>query len=146
MAGYVGARQRTGVLSRRGGSGARTTARVHAPSTTTGDGRRAVDMPRRGLRGVTAVRAQRRQARIGYVMIGIVVAFLLGLFSLSQTVHVSAMDYDLDGLLGARQQLDAVGRDLRATIARLGSEPAIRRQALDAGLTPVIEPVVLPAR
>jgi hypothetical protein len=150
MAGYVGTQARSGGL---GARRARLSAssllpvpvRLQAPSRLSGDAR-AADMPRRRLRGVSAVRAQGRQTRVGYVMIGIVVAFVIGLFSLSQTVRVSAMDYDLDALLVNRQQLESTSRDLRATLARLGSEPSIRRQALDAGLGQVLDPLVLPAR
>jgi hypothetical protein len=146
MAGYVGTRPSGGIFSPRRAAppaGGRPAPLVDRPGRPRG---RALDLPRRRLRGVTAVRAQRRQARVGYVMIAIVVAFLLGLFSMSQTVRVSAMDYDLDGLVMARQALDATGRDLRADLARLGGEPAVRRQALDAGLAPMVEPVVVPVR
>jgi hypothetical protein len=146
MAGYVGTRPSGGIFSPRRTAplpGGRPAPNVDRPGRQRG---RAVDLPRRSVRGVTAVRAQRRQARVGYVMIAIVVAFLLGLFSLSQTIRVSAMDYDLDGLVIARQQLDATSRDLRADLARLGGEPAVRRQAFDAGLAPMVEPVVVPVR
>ncbi len=143
MAGYVGAR-RQGVFGPRTAAPSRPAARATRDERSTPLERRAVDLPRRGVRGVTAVRAQRRQARLGFLMIGIVVAFLLGLFSLSQTVRVSAMDFDLDGLVEAGQQLEATSRDLRADLVRLGSEPAVRRQANDAGLAPMVAPVVVP--
>ncbi len=154
MTGFVGARprgafgarggfgSRGGAHARRLGSGGRADGRVESAAADRG----TTHLPRRTLRGVTAIRAQRRQTRVGYAMIGIVVAFLLGLFSLSQTVRVSAMDYDLNSLTANRQQLEAMGRDLRATLARLSSEPAIARRALDAGMQPVMDPVVLPAR
>ena len=144
MTGYIGTRPQAGAFGARRDGHVRAighAARVAGPAD-----RGTQALPRRQFRGVTAVRAQRRQTRIGYAMIGIVVAFLLGLFSLSQTVRVSAMSYDLNDLTSNSQQLDAVSRDLRATLARLGSEPVIRRQAQSSGLTPVLVPLVIQAR
>jgi hypothetical protein len=107
---------------------------------------RAADLPRRRLRGATAVRSRRRQGRVGFAVVGIVVVFLLGLFSLSQTVRVSATDFDVDRLMAARAELLANERDLIANLSSLGSEPAIRRLALDAGLGQLVNPLVVPAR
>ena len=89
---------------------------------------------------------RRRQGRVGLMVVGIVVVFLLGLFSLSQTVRVSATDFDLDRLMAARSALQSNERDLIANLSRLGSEPAIRQQALDAGLGQLVDPLVVPAR
>ena len=36
--------------------------------------------------------------------------------------------------------------DLRNELNRLGKAPAIRKQAIDAGLGPLPEPVIIPAR
>jgi hypothetical protein len=83
---------------------------------------------------------------VGLTVVGIVVVFLLGLFSLSQTVRVSATDFDLDRLIAARAALQSNERDLIANLSRLGSEPAIRQQALDAGLGQLVDPLVVPAR
>jgi hypothetical protein len=139
MAGYAGARTRIGTpVPRRRQS-------LHegggAPATS-----RAEVLPRRGVRGATAVRSRRRQGQAGMVIVGIVVIFLLGLFSLSQTVRVSATDMDVDRLIAARQEFVASEQDLVADLSRLGSEPAIRKLALDAGLGQLIDPLVVPAR
>jgi hypothetical protein len=140
MAGYAGARPRSGVLAPRG--------REEAPVTRRGTIRsdRAVDLPRRGLRGASAVRSRRRQGRVGLLIVGIVVIFLLGLFSLTQTVSVSATEFDVDRLIAARQELEANERDMVADLSRLGREPAIRKLALDAGLGQLVDPLVVPAR
>jgi len=140
MAGYAGARPRSGVLAPR--------RRDEMPVTrrgTTGS-QRAVDFPRRGLRGASAVRSRRRQGRVGFLIVGIVIIFLLGLFSLTQTVRVSATEYDVDRLIAARQQLEATERDMVADLSRLGREPAIRQLALGAGLGQLVDPLVVPAR
>jgi hypothetical protein len=140
MAGYAGARPRSGVLAQR--------RREEAPVTRRGTIRsdRAVDLPRRGLRGASAVRSRRRQGRVGLLIVGIVVIFLLGLFSLTQTVSVSATEFDVDRLIAARQELEANERDMVADLSRLGREPAIRKLALDAGLGQLVDPLVVPAR
>ncbi len=126
MAVYEGARPRPGlVLPRRQGIG------VGA-------------VPRRRLRGV--VRAERRPRRLGLVLGGIVVGFLLAFFSLAQTVRVAATGYEAERFATELEQLDARARDLRSDLNRLGREPAVRKQATDLGLVPLGDPLVLPAR
>lgn len=140
MAGYAGARQRLGIPAPR--------RRAETPVEWRGTPRsdRAADLPRRDARGASAVRSRRRQGRVGLGIVGIVVVFLLGLFSLSQTVRVSATDFDVDRMIAAREELLANERDLVADLSRLGREPAIRKQALDAGLGQLVDPLVVPAR
>ena len=75
---------------------------------------------RRRVRG--AFRAGRRTNRLGIVLGGIVVAFMLAFFSLAQEVRVSATGLDIGRLQVERQRLDAPGRG-----ARFGREPARSR-------------------
>ena len=140
MAGYAGARPRSGILAPR----RRAETALERRGTPRSD--RAADLPRRSLRGASAVRSRRRQGRVGFAIVGIVVIFLLGLFSLSQTVRVSATDFDVDRLIAARSELLANERNLVADLSRQGREPAIRKLALDAGLGQLINPLVVPAR
>jgi hypothetical protein len=77
---------------------------------------------------------------------GIVIAFLLAFFSLAQTVTVSATTYDVDQLLDDRQRLEAQALQVRSDLDRLGREPAIRKQAIDAGFGQLADPVVVTAR
>jgi hypothetical protein len=140
MAGYAGARLRSGILAPR----RRAETAVERRGTPRSD--RAADLPRRSLRGASAVRSRRRQGRVGFAIVGIVVIFVLGLFSLSQTVRVSATDFDVDRLIAARSELLANERNLVADLSRLGREPAIRKLALDAGLGQLINPLVVPTR
>jgi hypothetical protein len=101
-------------------------------------------LPRRRLRG--AIRANRRASRTGLALGGIVVAFLLAFFSLAQDVRVSATTYDIDRLQLERDRLLAQEQEVRSDLSRLGQEPAIRKLSIDAGLTQLGEPLVLPAR
>jgi hypothetical protein len=127
MAVYQGARQRVVVLPRR------PRAELRAPA-----------IPRRRARA--AVRARRGPSRISILLAAIVVAFAGAFFSLSQDIRVSATGYELDRLATTHQRLDARAQDLRNELNRLGKAPAIRKQAIDAGLGPLPEPEIIPAR
>jgi hypothetical protein len=101
----------------------------------------APTLPRRRMRG--AVRARRRTNPLSLLLGGIVVAFMLAFFSLAQSVHVAATGYDINRLLDQRQTLLDRKQELLSDLNRLGSEPAIRQQALEAGLGQLSDPLVL---
>jgi len=126
MAVYEGARPRTISLPR-------------GPRIATGP-----RLERRRVR--VALRAGRRTNRLGVALGAIVVAFMLAFFSLAQQVPVAATGLDIGRLEFERQRLDDTAADVRSDLNRLGREPAIRKQALDAGLGQLSEPLVLPAR
>jgi Tfp pilus assembly protein PilN len=90
-----------------------------------------------------AVRARRRSNRLPLLLGGIVVAFMLAFFSLAQTVRVAATGYDINRLLDEQQSLLDRKQELLSDLNRLGSEPAIRQQALEAGLGQLTDPLVL---
>jgi cell division protein FtsL len=132
MAVYQGARApRTVVIPR--GAPAPRVAVPQAPS-----------LPRRRMR--TAVRARRGSSRISILLALIVVLFAGAFFSLSQDIRVSATGYEMDRLAAQKMQLDNRVEDLRNELNRLGKAPAIRKQAIDAGMGPLPEPVVITAR
>lgn len=102
-------------------------------------------LPRRRARA--AVRARRNvSARPGLLLAVIVVAFMLAFFSLAQQVHVSATGLDIGRLELEGQRLDDTITDVRSDLNRLGREPAIRKQAIDAGLGQLSDPLVIQAR
>ena len=129
MAVYQAARPQSAFLSRR---------------TARGDSLASPALPRRRIRG--AVRAQRQGGRVGIILGGIVITFLLAFFWLAQTVGVSATSYDIDQRAAERDRLQAQVRDLQADLNRLGHEPAIRKQAIDAGFNQLGEAEELSAR
>lgn len=135
MAGYAGARPRTGLLGR-----AAPRSRGIAP------GRSTTDLPRRNVRGSAATRAQQRTGRTGFLAAAIVVTFGLGFVSLAQTVRVSATGIERDRLDAERTLLLAEQQEIKSDLYRLGREPAVRKQALDAGLGQLLDPLVIPAR
>lgn len=92
------------------------------------------------------LRAARRPTRVGLVLAAIAVVFTGAFVSLSQSVRVSATSYDVVRLASQRDRLAAQRQEIRSDLLRLGSEPAIRKLALDAGLGQLDSPLVLPAR
>ena len=125
MAVYSGARPRSSLLPQR--------SRVVDRPT----------LPRRRIRG--AVRARRQTNRLAFVLGGIVLAFLLAFFSLAQTVRVSATGYDLERLGRERDALLVRKQELTTDLNRLSQEPAVRKLAIDAGLTQLAAPIVVGA-
>jgi ABC-type sugar transport system permease subunit len=101
-------------------------------------------LPRRRVRG--AVRARRRTNRLAFVLGGIVLVFVLAFFSLAQTVRVSATGYDLARLGAEREALMMRKQELLTDLNRLGQEPAVRKLAIDAGLTQLSTPIVVGGR
>ena len=127
MAIYEGARQRTIVLPRV------PRLAVDAPA-----------LPRRRVR--SAVRARRGTSRIGLLLGVIVVAFVCAFFSLSQSVRVSELRYEAEQLKAQQKDLQDRAQDIQNDLNRLAKAPAIRKLAGDAGLGPLSEPLIIPAR
>lgn len=100
---------------------------------------RPVALPRR--RQAARVRAGRRASRVGIAMAGILVAFLLGLFYLTQTVRVAATNYDIDSLLDQRDRTTQQLQSIQGDIARLGAEVVVTGRAQGLGLGPLGAPV-----
>jgi hypothetical protein len=147
MAVYHASRPRAGVLGTRADAG--MAGRVALPPAGLTRRRISLDedvaaLPRRRAR--QTVRAGRRPNRVGLALGGIAIAFLLAFFSLAQTVRVSATGYDIDQLLVQQEQLVGQRQELLSDLNRLGREPAIRKQAIDLGLSQLVEPLVVPAR
>lgn len=131
MAVYQGARQRAIVLPR-------------APRIGVGIGAGAPALPRRRRRA--AVRARRGPSRLAVLLAAIVVAFSGAFFSLSQDIRVSATGYETDHLANEAQQLQDAAADARNNLNRLGKAPAIKTLAVDYGLGPLAEPLVVQPR
>jgi hypothetical protein len=101
-------------------------------------------LPRRRMR--TAVRARRAPSRISLLLGAIVIAFVCAFFSLAQSVRVTELQYETDRLAAARGQLELRGQEIQNDVNRLAKGPAVRKQAIDAGLGPLSEPLIIPAR
>jgi hypothetical protein len=134
---YQGARQRTTIVLPRA-------PRLGHVRGAAGTVPVAGTLPRRRAR--SAVRARRGASRVSLLLGAIVIAFAAAFFSLSQDIRVSATGYELDRLATQQRLLDDHADDLHNELNRLGKAPAIRKKAIDAGLGPLREPIVIPAR
>ncbi len=94
----------------------------------------------------TTSRTAGRRLPVGSLLGGIVLVFVLAFFSLAQSIRVSASNYATDRLTVERERLQSRQRELQADLNRLGSEPAVRKLAFDAGLGQLDAAIVLPAR
>jgi hypothetical protein len=128
-------------------------APLQAAALTTRQGQLTLDWDRRPAmesvprrRSRATLRAGRRGRRLGLLLGGIALAFLLAFFSLAQTVRLTATDYEVDRLQADQARLQAQQQELVSDLNRLGREPAIRKQAIDLGLFPLADPIVIPSR
>jgi len=146
MAAYQGARRRATLplgldalaAPRRKGGGAVDDAVVRRPAGRA----RAVG----GRRAASAARTRSRPPSVGIALTAIVIVFSAAFLSLSQSVRVAATGYDIVRLVSEHDRLQAIRQDLQSDVLRLRSEPAIRKQALDAGLGQLAAPLVINAR
>ncbi|MEO5704208.1 MAG: hypothetical protein ABIZ52_06565, partial [Candidatus Limnocylindrales bacterium] len=97
-------------------------------------------------RTAAAGRPRARPSSIGIALAAIVIVFSAAFLSLSQSVRVAATGYDIVRLVSEHERLEAIRQDLTSDVVRLRSEPAIRKQALDAGLGQLGAPLLIPAR
>lgn len=104
----------------------------------------ASTLPRR--RQPARRRAARGASRVGLSLAAILVAFLLGLFYLTQTIGAAASSYDIDTLMASRDHLDRQLQSVEGDIARWGAEPAIVTAAQAAGLSQLGAPIRVAGR
>ncbi|MGH2407340.1 MAG: hypothetical protein ACRDF7_04565 [Candidatus Limnocylindrales bacterium] len=110
-------------------------ARRGAPPLALHRGRRSA-----GLAGVSD------GDRITLLLGGLLVAFLLGLFYLSQTLGVATTDYEIDTLLNQRIDLGRQIRSVEGDLARWGAEPAVVSGAQAIGFDRLGDPERFAAR
>ena len=97
-------------------------------------------------RARTAVRAGRRANRVGLLLGAIAIIFVLGFFSLAQTVQVSTTGVDIDRLTNQQAALEGQRQQVISDLNRLGGASAIRRLGIDLGLDLLGNPLIVPAR
>jgi hypothetical protein len=150
MAVYQGARQRAPLpLGLDGLTAAGRAPRGEAAvarRTTTARGRAASTRASAGRSTATRAIGRSRPSSVGIALAAIVIVFIAAFLSLSQSVRVAATGYDIVRLVSERDRLTAIKQDLQSDVDRLRGEPAIRKQALDAGLGQLGAPLHIPAR
>jgi cell division protein FtsB len=150
MAVYEGARRRAplplgldGLTRDRGAGRAERDARSDRSDRAGNASARRTTAARRPAR---AARRRTRPSTIGIALGAIVLVFSAAFLSLSQSVRVAATGYDIVRLASEHDRLTAIRQDLQSNVERLRSEPAIRKEALDAGLGQLGAPVIVQAR
>jgi len=155
MAVYQGARRRQSLpfgldalaADRRGGGSSVARAADAIPAgRTRGAASRVASRTGHATRAERVGRIRTRPSSVGLAIAAIVIVFSAAFLSLSQSVRVAATGYDIVRLVSEHDRLDAIRQDLRSDVDRLRSEPAIRKQALDAGLGQLGAPLLIPAR
>lgn len=155
MAVYQGARRRAPLplgldaLTDRVGRGERVRdgrAADRAAERIAGRARAAATASPAAARRADRAAVRNRPSSIGLAIAAIAIVFSVAFLSLSQSVRVAATGYDIVRLQSERERLEAVRQDLQSDVERLRSEPAIRKQALDAGLGQLGAPLIIPAR
>ena len=97
-------------------------------------------------RARTAVRAGRRTNRVGILLGAIAIIFVLGFFSLAQTVQVSTTAVDIDRLTNEQAALQGQRQQVISDLNRLGGASAIRKEGIDLGLDQLGAPLIVAAR
>jgi len=153
MAVYQGARRRAPLplgLDALAGAGRAARTGSSAPGRATRTvGHRATAARGRATSsrtGAARVLRGRRPSSVGIALSAIVIVFSAAFLSLSQSVRVAATGYDIVRLASEHDRLIAIRQDLVSDVERLKGEPAIRKQALDAGLGQLGAPLLIPAR
>ena len=127
------------------GRAARGETAARRPATTT-RGRATSTRATAGRAAATRATARTRPSSVGIALAAIVIVFIAAFLSLSQSVRVAATGYDIVRLVSEHDRLTAIKQDLQSDVDRLRGEPAIRKQALDAGLGQLGAPLHIPAR
>jgi hypothetical protein len=79
----------------------------------------------------------RRRATVRLVLACIIAFTLFGVVYLTQILHAASYQYQIDGLLAEREQLQRELRSQRGTVAGLGAEPRVIQWAQQQGLNPL---------
>lgn len=101
-------------------------------------------LPRRRL--VVPIRRGRRVDPVRVVLAGVVLAFLLGLIYLGQTVNLGATNYQFEQLVSQREDLQRQVKTAEAGINRYAAEQWVLDRAQRAGLAPLGAKLIISAR
>lgn len=112
--------------------------------------------PRAGARPIAAAqrrrvssptRARRRTAQpMGALIAVVLVALLVGLIYVAQTIHLAATNYEIDGLIAERDDLARQVQTLETSVLRWGTEATVLERAQRLGLDQLETRIRLPAR
>ena len=91
-------------------------------------------------------RAGRRAQPFGVLIAITLVALLVGLIYVAQTIQVAATNYEIDGLIAERDDLARQVQTLETSVLRWGAEATVLERAQRIGLDQLETRIRLPAR
>lgn len=91
-------------------------------------------------------RAGRRAQPFGALIGTVLVALLVGLIYVAQTIQVAATNYEIDGLIAERDDLARQIQTLESNVLRWGTEATVLERAQRIGLDQLETRIRLPAR
>lgn len=91
-------------------------------------------------------RAGRRAQPFGALIAFVLVALLVGLIYVAQTIQVAATNYEIDGLIAERDDLARQVQTMETSVLRWGSEATVLDRAQRIGLDQLETRIRLPAR
>lgn len=116
---------------------------------------RAAALPRAGARPIAAI-PRRRLSRASRVAArshparaligGVLIAFLIGLIYLAQTVNLGATSYEIDQMTAQRDDLYRQAQTVETSVLTWGTEPTALDHAQHLGLDQLATKVRLSAR
>lgn len=115
------------------------------PRALPGAGARPVAGARR-RRLSNPARAGRRAHPVGLLLAITLVALLVGLIYVAQTIHLAATNYEIDRLTAERDDLARQIQTLETNVLRWGTEATVLERAQRIGLDQVAARIRLPAR
>ncbi len=118
----------------------RVNPRVQPPG-----GARAIPTTRR-RRLSNPVRAGRRAQPFGALIAFVLVALVVGLIYVAQTIQVAATNYEIDGLIAERDDLARQVQTLETSVLRWAAEATVLERAQRIGLDQLETRIRLPAR
>jgi hypothetical protein len=77
---------------------------------------------------------------------GVLIAFLIGLIYLAQTVHLAATNYEIDQAVAQRDDLYRQVQTVETNVLAWGTEPTVLEHAQSLGLDQLPIRIRLPAR
>ncbi len=91
-------------------------------------------------------RARRRSQPFGAVIAVVLVALVVGLIYVAQTIQLAATNYEIDGLIAERDDLARQVQTLETSVLRWGTEATVLERAQRIGLNQLETRIRLPAR
>ena len=115
------------------------------PRVQPGRGAKRISVPNcRQLSSPT--RAGRRAQPFGKLIAAVLVALLVGLIYVAQTIRLAAISYEIDGLVAERDDITRQIQTLETSVLTWGTEATVLDNAQRLGLDQIQTRVRLPAR